>query len=211
MIKAILGHKVGMTQLFAEDGKVVPVTVVMAGPCTVTQIKTPERDGYTSVQLGFGTRKPKNVNRPAKGHLAKSGQGSFRVLREVHVGEVEDFELGQQITTEDVFQVGERVDVIGVSKGKGFQGTIKRWGFHRGPMSHGCKNIREPGSTGNASYPGRVIKGRKLPGQKGNTRVTTLNVKIVDIRPEENLMLLQGAVPGAPNGILFIRKTNRGK
>lgn len=200
-----------MTQLFAEDGTLVPVTVVLAGPCTVTQIKTTERDGYTSVQLGFGTPKSKNVTRPVKGHCDKAGQGYFSVLREVPVNEVEDFELGQRITTEDIFQVGERVDVIGYSKGKGFQGTIKRWGFHRGPMTHGCKNIREPGSTGNASYPGRVVRGRKLPGQKGNARVTTLNIRIVDIRPEENLILLKGAVPGAPNGIVYIRKTNRGK
>jgi large subunit ribosomal protein L3 len=211
MIKAILGLKLGMSQIFAEDGSIVPVTVVKAGPCTITQIKTSERDGYTSLQIGFGTRKPKNVTRPMKGHLDKAGKGYFRVLREVRVDDVTDYELGQEITSEEVFQVGERVDIIGKSKGKGFAGTIKRWGFHRGPTAHGSKNIREPGSTGNATYPGRVIKGRKLPGQKGNKNVTTLNLKIVDMRPEENLLLLQGAVPGASNGILYIRKTNRAK
>jgi large subunit ribosomal protein L3 len=211
MIKAILGLKLGMSQIFAEDGSIVPVTVVKAGPCTITQIKTSERDGYTSLQIGFGTRKPKNVTRPMKGHLDKAGKGYFRVLREVRVDDVDDYQLGQEITSEEVFQVGERVDIIGKSKGKGFAGTIKRWGFHRGPTAHGSKNIREPGSTGNATYPGRVIKGRKLPGQKGNKNVTTLNLKIVDMRPEENLLLLQGAVPGASNGILYIRKTNRAK
>ncbi len=211
MIKAILGRKVGMTQLFGEDGAVIPVTVVEAGPCFVTQIKTLERDKYTALQIGFGTRKAKNVSRPEKGHLDKAGQGYFKVLREVRVEDVEDYEVGQQITSEDVFQAGENVDIIATSKGKGFAGTIKRWGFHRGPVTHGCKNIREPGSTGNATYPGRVIKGKKMPGQKGNARVTQLNLKILDILPEQNLLLLKGAVPGAPNGILFIRKTNRAK
>ncbi len=210
MVKALIGRKLGMTQVFAEDGSVVPVTVVQAGPCVITQIKVPERDGYTALQLGFGSKKEKKVNRPMKGHLDKVGKGYFQVLKEVRVDSAEGFELGQVIDT-DVFEIGDRVDVTGVSKGKGFAGTIKRWGFHRGPVSHGCKNIREPGSTGCATNPGRVIKGKKMAGQKGNKRVTTINLKIVDVRPEDHLLLIKGAVPGAKNSIVFIRKTNRVK
>lgn len=210
MIKKILGRKLEMTQLFAEDGSAVPVTVLQAGPCTITQIKTAERDGYSALQIGFGTRKAKNVNRPTKGHLDKAGKGYFEVLREVKVEDVTDYEMGQEILV-DEFEVGESIDVIAKSKGKGFAGTIKRWGFQRGPAGHGSKNIREPGSTGNATFPGRVIKGKKLAGHKGNTRVTTMNLKIIDVRPEENLLLVKGAVPGAKNGIVLIRKTNRVK
>jgi large subunit ribosomal protein L3 len=209
MIKAIIGRKLGMTQLFAENGNVVPVTVLEVGPCTITQIKTLERDGYTALQLGFGTRKPKSVNRPMKGHLDKIGKGYFQVLHEVRVDQIDDFQAGQEISSEDVFQVGDRVDVIGKSKGKGFAGTIKRWGFHRGPVTHGCKNIREPGSTGCAAYPGRVIKGKRMAGHAGNDRVTVMNLKIEDIRPGENLMLVRGSIPGAKNGIVVVRKTTR--
>jgi large subunit ribosomal protein L3 len=209
MVNAIVGRKIGMTQLFGQDGRVVPVTVLEVGPCTVTQIKTMERDGYMAVQLGFGARKEKNVNKPTKGHLSKVGKECFRVLKEVRVEGTEDFELGQKISSEDVLEIGEGVDVIGKSKGKGFAGTIKRWGFHRGPVTHGCKNIREPGSTGCATYPGRVIKGKRMAGQTGNRRVTVLNLKIEDIRPEENLVLIRGAIPGAENGIVMIRKTAR--
>lgn len=210
MMKSIIGRKLGMTQIFAEDGSVVPVTVLQAGPCTVTQIKTLERDGYTALQIGFGTRKSKHVNRPQKGHLDKAGKGYFAVLREVRTDEVAEFEVGEAISS-DIFEVGERIDVIGTTKGKGFAGTIKRWGFHRGPTTHGCKNIREPGSTGMATFPGRVLKGKRMAGQKGNKRATTMNLRIVDVRPDENLLLVRGAVPGAKNGIVVIRKTNRGK
>lgn len=210
MMKSIIGRKLGMTQIFAEDGSVVPVTVLQAGPCTITQIKTLERDGYTALQIGFGTRKSKHVNRPQKGHMDKAGKGYFSVLREVRTDEVADFQVGEAIST-DIFEVGEHIDVIGTTKGKGFAGTIKRWGFHRGPTTHGCKNIREPGSTGMAAFPGRVIKGKRMAGQKGNKRNTTMNLKVVDVRPEENLLLVKGAVPGAKNGIIVIRKTNRGK
>jgi len=209
-MKAIIGRKLGMTQIFAEDGSAVPVTIVEAGPCTITQIKTPERDGYSALQIGFGTRKAKNVNKPMRGHMEKAGKGYFQVLQEVRVDESGDYQIGQAIST-DVFQVGERIDVIGTSKGKGFAGTIKRWGFKRGPSTHGCKNVRDPGSTGMATFPGRVLKGKRMAGQKGNKRITTMNLKIVDIRPEQNLMLVKGAIPGSCNGIVFIRKTNRGK
>lgn len=208
MIKAIIGRKLEMMQVFAEDGTNVPVTLLEVGPCTVSQIKTPERDGYSALQIAFGTCKPKHINKPLKGHLDKVGKGYFQVLREVRVEDPGQFQLGQEITV-DSFQIGERIDVIGTSKGKGYAGTIKRWGFQRGPDGHGSKNVREPGSTGNATYPGRVIKGKKMPGQKGNKRVTTMGLKIVDVRPEDNLLLVKGAIPGSRNGIVFIRKTNR--
>ncbi|SFN02774.1 LSU ribosomal protein L3P [Thermodesulforhabdus norvegica] len=216
MIRGLIGRKLGMTQVFAEDGSVVPVTVLEVGPCVVTQVKTVDRDGYQAVQLGFGVKKAKNVTRPLQGHMKKALENSgrehfFAVLKEFRVDDVETFEVGQEIRVEEVFQIGERVDVIGRSKGRGFAGTIKRWGFSRGPMTHGCKNIREPGSTGCATFPGRVIKGKKMPGHYGNERVTVLNLRIVDIRPEENVILVKGAVPGAPNGTVLVRKTNRVK
>jgi large subunit ribosomal protein L3 len=210
MIKALIGRKLEMTQIFAEDGTAIPVTLLQAGPCTVTQVKTPERDGYSALQIAFGTRKPKHVNRPMKGHFEKVGKGYFEDVQEVRTESASDYQPGEEFTV-DVFEIGERIDVIGTSKGKGFAGTIKRWGFQRGPAGHGSKNIREPGSTGNATYPGRVIKGKKMPGQKGNKRITLMNLKIVDVRPEDNLIIVKGAIPGARNGIVFIRKTNRVK
>jgi large subunit ribosomal protein L3 len=197
-----------MMQLFADDGSVLPVTLIQAGPCVVTQIKTPQRDGYAAVQLGYGNAKAKNVTKPLKGHLDKVGKGYFEVLHEVRTDQAGQFQAGQQLSVE-VFAVGEVVDVTGTSKGKGFAGTIRRWNFQRGPAGHGSKNIREPGSTGNATYPGRVIKGKKMPGQKGNKRVTLMGLKIVDIRPEENLLIVKGNVPGCRNGIVYIRKNNR--
>lgn len=216
MMKGLIGRKLGMTQVFAEDGSVVPVTVLEVGPCVVTQVKTVDRDRYQAVQIGFGVKKAKNVTRPLKGHMKKAletlgREQYFSMLREFRVDSVEPFEVGQEIRVEEVFQIGERIDVIGKSKGRGFSGTIKRWGFRRGPMTHGCKNIREPGSTGCATYPGRVIKGKKMSGQYGNERVTVLNLRVVDIRPEENVILVKGAVPGAANGTVLVRKTNRVK
>ena len=208
MVKALIGRKLEMMQLFADDGSVLPVTLIQAGPCFVTQIKTPERDGYAAVQLGYGNAKAKNVTKPLKGHLDKVGKGYFEVLHEVRTDQAGQFQAGQQLSVE-VFAVGEVVDVTGTSKGKGFAGTIRRWNFQRGPAGHGSKNIREPGSTGNATYPGRVIKGKKMPGQKGNKRVTLMGLKIVDIRPEENLLIVKGNVPGCRNGIVYIRKNNR--
>jgi len=208
MVKALIGRKLEMMQLFADDGSVLPVTLIQAGPCFVTQIKTPERDGYAAVQLGYGNAKAKNVTKPLKGHLDKVGKGYFEVLHEVRTDQAGQFQAGQEVSVE-VFAVGEVVDVTGTSKGKGFAGTIRRWNFQRGPAGHGSKNIREPGSTGNATYPGRVIKGKKMPGQKGNKRVTLMGLKIVDIRPEENLLIVKGNVPGCRNGIVYIRKNNR--
>lgn len=210
MIKAIIGRKLDMTQIFAADGSVYPVTLVQAGPCTVTQVKTQHTDGYSALQIGFGTKKAKSVNKPIKGHLDKVGKGYFEVMREIPVGSPSEHNLGDQVLA-DIFQIGEHIDIIGKSKGKGFAGTIKRWNFSRGPSAHGSKNVREPGSTGMATYPGRVIKGKRMPGQKGDKRTTVLNLEVVDVRPEENLILVRGAVPGAKNGILIIRKTNRVK
>jgi large subunit ribosomal protein L3 len=210
MVKVIIGRKLEMVQLFAEDGTVLPVTLIEAGPCVVTQIKTPERDGYAALQMGFGKSKPKNVTKPMKGHLDKVGKGYFKVLHEVRTDQIEDFQTGQELSVE-AFAIGEVVDVTGISKGKGFSGTIRRWNFQRGPAGHGSKNVREPGSTGNATYPGRVIKGKKMPGQKGNRRVTLMGLKIVDVRPEDNLMIVKGSIPGSRNGIVFIRKNNRVK
>ncbi len=208
MVKEIIGRKLEMTQLFADDGSVLPVTLIEAGPCVVTQIKTPERDGYSALQIGFGKSKPKNVNKPQKGHLDKVGKGYFKILHEVRTDEIGDFQMGEELSV-DSFEIGEVIDVTGTSKGKGFSGTIRRWNFQRGPAGHGSKNVREPGSTGNATYPGRVIKGKKMPGQKGNKRVTLMGLKIVDIRPEENLLIVKGSIPGSSNGIVYIRKNNR--
>ncbi|MFZ2448353.1 MAG: 50S ribosomal protein L3 [Syntrophobacteraceae bacterium] len=210
MINAIIGRKLDMTQIFAADGTVYPVTLVQVGPCTVTQVKTEKTDGYSALQIGFGTKKAKSVNKPLKGHLDKVGKGYFEVLREIPVDDPSEHNPGDQVLA-DMFEIGENIDVIGKSKGKGFAGTIKRWNFQRGPDGHGSKNVREPGSTGMATYPGRVIKGKKMPGQKGNKRTTVLNLKVVDVRPEENLILVHGAVPGAKNGIVVIRRTNRVK
>jgi large subunit ribosomal protein L3 len=208
MVNALIGKKLGMSQLFSAHGEITPVTVVQAGPCTVAQIKTVERDGYNALQLGFGDRKPRRTPKPVLGHCEKCGKGPFAVLREVRVPETKDFQLGQELSAE-IFQVGEYVQVMGTSKGKGFAGTIKRWNFSRGPMSHGSMNKRPPGSIGSSAWPSRVIKGRKLPGHMGNRRVTVKNLRVVDIRPEQNLIFLKGAVPGGRNGILMIRKSGR--
>ena len=197
-----------MSQLFTSDGEATPVTVIQAGPCTITQIKNVENDGYNALQLGFGIKKPQRVNKPLLGHLKKAGKGPFAVLREVKVDDVTDFELGQEINA-DIFQVGELVHVVGKSKGKGFAGTIKRWNFSRGPMSHGGMNKRPPGSIGCSATPSRVVKGKKMPGQMGNQRVTVKGLQVVDVRPEENIILVRGAVPGGKNGVVLIRKSGR--
>jgi large subunit ribosomal protein L3 len=208
MVNVLIGKKVGMSQLFSPDGVATPVTVIQVGPCTITQIKNVENDGYNALQLGFGIKKPQRANKPLLGHLKKAGKGPFAVLREVKVDDVTDFELGQEINAE-IFQVGELVHVMGKSKGKGFAGTIKRWNFSRGPMSHGGMNKRAPGSIGCSATPSRVIKGRKMPGQMGNRRVTVKGLKVVDVRPEDNIILVRGAVPGGRNGVVLIRKSGR--
>lgn len=208
MVNALIGKKLGMSQLFSPDGEVTPVTVIQAGPCTVTQIKSVDSDGYNAVQLGFGEKKPQRTQKPLLGHFKKSGKGPFAVLREVKVDDVGEFELGQEVSA-DIFQVGELVHVVGGSKGKGFAGTIKRWNFSRGPMSHGGMNKRPPGSIGCSASPSRVIKGRKMPGQMGNRKATVKGLMVVDVRPEENIILIRGAVPGGRNGVVFIKKSGK--
>jgi large subunit ribosomal protein L3 len=197
-----------MSQLFSPDGEVTPVTVIQVGPCTVTQIKSVASDGYNAVQLGFGEKKPQRTKKPLLGHFKKSGKGPFAVVREVRVDDVGEFELGQEVSA-DIFQVGELVHVVGKSKGKGFAGTIKRWNFSRGPMSHGGMNKRAPGSIGCSATPARVVKGKKMPGQMGNRRATVKGLMVVDVRPEENIILIRGAVPGGRNGVVFIKKSGK--
>lgn len=210
MCKGIIGRKLGMTNVFAPDGRVVPVTVIQAGPCVVTQVKQAATDGYNALQLGFGQRSAKRISRPLKGHLAKSGEPTPQVLREVGVANPADYAPGQTIGV-DLFQVGERVDVTGTTKGRGFAGVIKRHGFHRGPVTHGSKNVRPPGSIGCSAWPSRVTKGKRMPGHYGNVRQTVRNLEVVDVRPEENLVLIRGAVPGPGQGLVMIRKPNTAK
>jgi len=205
-MKGIIGKKVGMTQIFDDRGNVIPVTVIKAGPCFVTQIRTAERDGYTAVQLGFGETKPKRLTMGELGHLRRNNLPALRHLREFRVpnGDL-DVEEGQQIKA-DVFGVGERVDVIGTSKGRGFAGTVKRHGFGRGPKTHGQSDReRSPGSIGAGSTPGRVIKGLRMGGRMGNERVTTENLEVVVVDAERNLIAVRGSVPGAKGGIVLIK------
>jgi large subunit ribosomal protein L3 len=205
MCKGLMGKKLGMTGLFTPEGAYIPVTVVELGPCVVTQIKTVATDGYNALQLGFGQRKPKQVNKPMQGHLKKSGEQAFAYLREFPVENPDEYDLGQAVSL-DLFSIGERVDVAGTTKGRGFSGVIKRHGFSRGPMTHGSKSIRIPGSIGCSAWPARVIKGKKMPGHYGTEHQTVRNMKVVDIRPDENLMLLKGAVPGPKNALVMISK-----
>ncbi len=205
MGKGLIGKKLGMTSLFSSDGKYLPVTVVRAGPCVVTQIKTIATDGYNALQLGFDEKKESRINKPLKGHLKKSGEGCFAYLREVPVADPNEYSLGQTIKL-DLFKVGEHVDVTGTSKGRGFAGVIKRHGFHRGPESHGSHSHRAPGSIGSSAWPSRVVKGKKMPGHYGTDRKTVRNLEIVDIRPEENLIMIKGALPGFRSGLVAINK-----
>jgi large subunit ribosomal protein L3 len=210
-MKGILGKKVGMTQVFDEQGEVVPVTVIEAGPCFVAQIKTVERDGYTAIQMGFGETKPKHLTRPQLKHLEKSGLPALRNLREFRMldDEMPGFEEGQRVAV-DIFEVGESVDVTGTSKGRGFTGVVKRYGFRGGPKTHGQSDrLRTPGSIGACTTPGRVFKGKRMPGRMGNERVTAQNLKVVLVDPERNLLAVRGAVPGAKNGLLMIRQTRK--
>lgn len=207
-MSGLLGKKIGMTSVFSSDGKIVPVTVVRAGPCVVTQVKTKETDGYASLQLGFDEKKVEKLSKPIAGHLKKATDKGFRVLREFRTDTVEDIEPGATIGV-DIFNVGEKVNISGISKGRGFQGTIKRHGFSRGPKTHGNRNHRKPGSIGNSAWPGKVFKGKKLPGHMGVKRETVKNLTIVDIKPEENLLLVKGAVPGCKTGILEVQKVGQ--
>jgi large subunit ribosomal protein L3 len=194
-----------MTGFFTSEGRYLPVTVIEAGPCVVTQIKTKATDGYDALQLGFGEKRKDRVNKPLQGHLKKSGDRCFQYLREFVVENPEEYNLGQEITV-DMFKVGDRIDVVGTTKGRGFAGVIKRYGFHRGPMTHGSRNVRRPGSIGCSAWPAKVIKGKKMPGRYGNDRKTIRNLEIVDIRPEDNVILVKGAVPGAESGLMAVHK-----
>jgi large subunit ribosomal protein L3 len=206
-VKGILGRKIGMTQVFDEDGHAVPVTVLEAGPCRVAQTKTPEKDGYTAAQLAFG--EAKRPNKPLVGHYAKAGITPARHLAELRLDTLEDYALGSEIKA-DVFEAGDMVDVVGVTKGKGFAGAMKRHGFKGLSSSHGTqKKHRSPGSIGACATPARVFKGVRMAGQMGNVRVTTLNLKVIKVDPERNLMLVRGAVPGPRGGLVMVRTAIR--
>ena len=210
-MNGLIGKKIGMTQVFGADGSVVPVTVIQTGPCVVVQKREIERDGYKALQVGFGSKKGQRLNRPEQGHLVKAGKGAFQVLREFRLDDVAQYELGQEIKVSDLFKVGDRVDVSGTSKGRGFAGVIKRWGFSGFPASHGTHEyFRHGGAIGNRSYPGRVFKGKRMAGHWGNERISVQNLEVVGVRAEENLLLVKGAVPGARRGVLLIRRSVKG-
>jgi large subunit ribosomal protein L3 len=201
----LIGRKLGMTQIYNAEGNVVPVTVVQTGPCIVVQKKDMTSDGYTALQVGFGVKKAQRVNKAARGHMAKAGKGAFEFLREFRLDDASQYEVGQEIKVENLFKVGDRIDVSGISKGHGFTGVIKRWSFAGFPGSHGTHEyFRHGGSIGNRSYPGRVRKGKKMAGHWGNEQVSTQNLEVIDIRPDENLMLVRGAVPGAKQGVVIL-------
>jgi large subunit ribosomal protein L3 len=218
MVNGLIGRKIGMTQVFTGAGNLVPVTVVQAGPCTVVQAKTPERDRYVAVQLGFGSQKAERLSKALRGHAARAGKGPFRVLREFALAPSaggEDggaLEVGRDVLVADVFKAGDIVDVTGVSKGRGTAGVIKRHRYSGFPASHGTHEyFRHGGSIGNRSFPGRVFKGKRMAGRMGHVRVTVANLEVVEVRPEENLLLLHGAVPGAKGGVVLIRKHRAGR
>jgi large subunit ribosomal protein L3 len=204
----LIGRKLGMTQVFSRDGEAVPVTLVKAGPCVVVQKKTQERDGYNALQLGFGERKPQKAKKPQLGHFKKASVSPFSVLREFRVDEVESFEVGQEVNV-GIFEAGQVVKVTGTSKGKGFAGGVKRWGFGGGPSSHGSMFHRAPGSIGASAYPSRVLKGKRMPGHMGHSRVTVRSVEIVDVRTDSHILLLKGAVPGPRNSIVMVRSDSQ--
>ena len=196
MKKGLIGKKIGMTQIFNEEGKVIPVTVIEAGPCVVSQVKTEETDGYNSIQLGFGAIKESKVNKPERGHFTKANIAPARYLREFRVDSIEDVKVGDELKA-DIFMAGDKIDIQGTSKGKGFQGVIKRHGQHRGPMGHGSMYHRRPGSMGSTSTPGRVFKGKKLPGHMGAETVTIQNLEVIKVDLDKNIILVKGSVPGA--------------
>ena len=201
----LIGKKIGMTQLFDEKGDIVPVTVIEAGPCTVTEIRTGERDGYTALQLGFGTNKEKRFTQPVLGQFKKRNLPPSRHVREFRVGDVSPYTLGQSLNA-SVFEKGEHVDVEGITKGRGFAGVIKRHGFTAGTASHGPTMGREPGSIGCSANPSRVIKGKRLPGRMGGKTLTIKNLVVAGVDAEQNVLLVRGAIPGPPNGLVFVLK-----
>ncbi len=208
MAKGILGKKIGMTQIFEADGKMIPVTVVEAGPCLVIQNKTEETDGYNAVQLGFGELKEKHTNKPMKGHFDKAGITPVKFVRELRLSAPSEYTVGQKISAE-IFTAGELIDATGISRGKGFAGTIKRHNFSRGPMAHGSKSHREPGSMGpmHSGPGGRVIKGKKLPGRMGNAKVTVQRLTVAKVDTDRNLILVKGSIPGAAGSFVVLRET----
>ncbi len=203
----LIGKKVGMTQLFDEKGEGIPVTVIEAGPCTITEVRTLERDGYRAVQLGYGAVKEKRLGRPALGQFKKRNLGPVRYLREFRVEDLDGFEVGKSLTV-SLFEKGRHVDVQGVTKGRGFQGVVKRYGFVAGHASHGPTHGKQPGSIGSSAYPSRVVKGKRLPGRMGGANFTAKNLEVVAIDAEQNVLLVRGAVPGPANGLVTIRKRN---
>ena len=208
MSKAILGKKLGMTQIFTEEGAVVPVTVVEASPNVVVRVKTVDTDGYNSIQIGYGEIKEKHLTKPCKGQFDKAGVAPVKYLRELRLTDTPEYTVGQTLAA-DIFATGDIVDVIGTSKGKGFAGTIKRHGFHRGPMGHGSKSHREPGSLGpmTSGGGGKVVKGKKLPGQMGGNQVTVHHLSIVKVDMDKNLLLIKGGIPGAKGSLIMVRDT----
>ena len=206
MKKAILATKIGMTQIFAEDGTLTPVTVLQAGPCVVTQIKTIENDGYEAVQVGFADKREKLVSKPVKGHFDKAGVSYKRYIREFKLENAADYKLTDEIKA-DIFAAGDKVDATAISKGKGFQGAIKRHGQHRGPMTHGSKFHRHAGSNGSASDPSRVFKGKKMPGQMGNKQITIQNLEVVRVDAEKNVILVKGSVPGPRKALVTLKES----
>ena len=208
MKKAILATKVGMTQIFDENGALIPVTVLQAGPCVVTQVKTVENDGYEAVQVGFVDKREKLVNKPVKGHFDKAGVSYKRYVRELKLENAGEYSVKDEIKA-DVFAVGDRIDATAISKGKGFQGAIKRHGQHRGPMAHGSKFHRHQGSNGSATTPGRVFKGKGMPGHMGHVKVTVKNLTVVKVDAENNLILVKGAVPGPKKSLVTVKETTK--
>ena len=201
----LLAQKVGMTQLYDEKGQVVPVTVLAAGPCPVVQVKTSDRDGYGALQIGFGKRREKLISKALQGHLKKHNAAGVRMLREIRVEDPASYQVGQELTV-SLFEVGVKVDVVGVSKGRGFAGVVRRHHFTAGRETHGCTTHKQPGSIGASAYPSRVIKGKRLPGRMGGARVTVKNLDVIGVDPDQNLIWLRGSVPGHPNGTVLIRK-----
>ena len=204
----ILGKKLGMSQLFDDSGNAIPVTLIQAGPCKVTQLKTPSMDGYSAVQIGYGISREKLLNKPHKGHLAKSGDYSLKHLKEYRVDETSKYELGSSITVKN-FEVGQKVDISGKSMGRGFSGYQKRHGFSRGPMSHGSKNHRQPGSTGAGTTPGRIYPGKRMAGRYGGKNITTKGLLVLKVDDEKNLIVVKGSVPGKPGSLLNIKPNNK--
>ncbi|MBA8827024.1 large subunit ribosomal protein L3 [Saccharopolyspora lacisalsi] len=209
-MKGILGTKLGMTQVFDNNNRVVPVTVVQTGPNVVTQVRTTDNDGYSAVQLAYGAIDPRKVNKPRSGHFAKAGVTPRRHVVELRTGDAGDYELGQEITAE-MFESGSKVDVVGTSKGKGFAGTIKRWGFARQGRSHGTQAVhRKPGSIGGCAYPGKVFKGMKMAGRMGRQRVTTQNLKVHQVEQDSGMLVIKGAIPGPKGGLVLVKSAVKG-